>query len=1097
MSNSFSITRPDGVSSSTDLTYSVSDEEIKIYGRIEGYTSIEVGYESLTFTSVGAGADITINPDGTWVFPNSNEGLDLVQGSNTFVFSATDASGNGVKVSAVVVLPRDTLGNPPAPPTDIKAERSQDSVTLSWLHSDSNVKYYNIYASTTSGGGANGYVRVNAIPLDSISYGRSEERITQLSEISSDLLTIDADPLIVEIQSVQGETQTTTLGTTEIPENVSRLRINSTISSSSLETRVYFEHGRLNNLSSTPPTIPIGSFNTIPTRDPLYYVVTAVSFIEGQELESVFGVEVSGSPIDIKEANTGLPVTSDEELTEELLTSIFDADPDASVQAGSVIRDLFVDPLVSEVSRTRFVLDFTYRATNFISLLGIDDPLNSGGSIPVASSSYKQTLKDALFLDTDTQVQNLIDQAFQRLAQNLGVTRREGSKARGEVVFFTTSAPTFDLDIPQGLILSSGGVQFRTARSASILSSSASNYYNPLTKRYEVSVTIEAQDPSSSGNLTSGKITQGAPLGLRVTNTAPTFGGQDRESNRKMVSRALSYVSSVDNGTKAGYERLSRESAGVESYSVIGAGDPYMVRDEGLGGKVDIWVRGEVLNEVTDVYAPSYQAMRGAKFVPLYAEGAYAFQATTATGEDPLYSMIDRTGKFGLRNQTSGEFFDLTNATISEGKILTLDTTLSQPSYRFTDNILGDYRTDVTNKVILDRQPVRSVSSVVKADGVAISSYTLYKSEDPLRNGRSPSAQDYIVIDNDGSSKILDVTEEEITFNALYPESLSNRGVDITSVRVYNQTSLQDYSSQLTDSSPDYNIYTDENNLAYIQRTSSSTIGNTETVLVDYEHLENIVVSYSTNLVLSTLQAKIEQEKHMGADVLVKEISPAPVDVKALVYIEKGSNPANIDALVRSNLIIRIEAEGQGGRIYSSDLIKEIDSVVGVSHVSVPLSQVSLSPDTLILREKVLTTAPTVISEVVSSSHQVWSCDIPLKQIPATAGGDGARLFLNKEEFPLLNESQRQNAESWNYTSGSIVGVEGFKLNLNGVVQDIEGQTQRLLVSLPKGKHPSNYTIELNYRTGAAEGYVSSIVLNDFSYLTSGDFSFTYEETEG
>ena len=335
-----------------------------------------------------------------------------------------------------------------------------------------------------------------------------------------------------------------------------------------------------------------------------------------------------------------------------------------------------------------------------------------------------------------------------------------------------------------------------------------------------------------------------------------------------------------------------------------------MVRDEGLGGKVDIWVRGEVLNEVTDVYAPSYQAIRGAKFVPLYAEGAYVFQATTATDEVPLYSMIDRAGQFGLRNQTSGEFFDLTNATISEGKILTLDSTLSQPSYRLTDNILGDYRTDVTNKVILDRQPVRSVSAVTKADGTAVTSYSLYKSEDPLRNGQSPSAQDYVLIDNDGTSKILEISGEEVTFNGLYPEALSNRGVDVTSVRVYNQTSLQDYSSQLTSSSPDYNIYTDEDNLAYIQRTSSSTIGETETVLVDYEHLENIVISYSTNLVL-TLQAKIDEEKHMGADVLVKEISAAPVDVKALVYIEKGSNPANIDALVRSNLIIRIEAEGQ------------------------------------------------------------------------------------------------------------------------------------------------------------------------------------------
>ena len=193
----------------------------------------------------------------------------------------------------------------------------------------------------------------------------------------------------------------------------------------------------------------------------------------------MFSVEVSGSPIDIRDATAGLPVTSDEELTEEMLASIFDADPDASVQAGSAIRDLFVDPLVSEVSRTRFVLDFTYRATNFISLLGIDDPLNSGGSIPVASSSYKQTLKDALFLDTDTQVQNLIDQAFQRLAQNLGITRREGSKARGEVVFFTTSVPTFDLDIPQGLILSNGDVQFRTMRSASILSSLSEQLLQP------------------------------------------------------------------------------------------------------------------------------------------------------------------------------------------------------------------------------------------------------------------------------------------------------------------------------------------------------------------------------------------------------------------------------------------------------------------------------------------------------------------------------------------------------------------------------------------------------------------------------------------
>lgn len=1092
----FSITRPDGKSVSTDLTYSVTDEEIKIYGLIEGYIKIEATYESLSFTSEGAEADITINQDGSWVFPNTTEGLDLVQGANSFLFSATDAENNTSILRLIVVLPSDSTGQPPSPPTDIKAERGQDQVTLSWLHSDSGIKYYNIYASDTSGGGVNGYVRVNALPIDPTSFGQTKQRIDNLSTITSEIPTIEADPLNLEIQANQSDLETTVLGSTVIPENTKRIEIVSTISASSLETRVSFNHNRLNTLVSNPPTIPIGSFTVIPRSSPLYYVITAVNFNDSVELESVFSVEVSGSPIDLTASNLGLPSTSDEALTEELIATIFDADPDASVQAGSAIRDLFIDPIISEISRTRFVLDFCYRTTNFISLLGIDDPLSSGTSIPVSSSSYKQTLKDALFLDTDTQVQTLIDQAFERLAGNLGITRRSGVKARGEVVFYTVSAPTYDLDIPQGQIVSSGSIQFRTITSGTISSSNAANYYNPLTKRYETTLTIEAQDTGSQGNLTSGKITQGAPLGLRVTNTAPTFGGTDSETNGEVASRALSYVSSVDNGTKAGYERIARESAGVQSYSVIGAGDDFMVRDKGLGGKVDIWVRGEVLNEVTDIYAPSYQAVRGARFIPLYSEGSYVFQATTATNENPLYKMIDRESEFGLQNQTTGEYFDLTNSTITEGKILTLDSSLTQPTYRLTDNILGDYRTDVTNKVILKRQPVRSVSAITKADGTQISSYTFYKSEDPLQLGQSTKAQDYVVIDNDGGEKIIEVVQEEITFNALYPEALSNLGVDITSVKVYHQVSLTEYLSQLKSSSPDYNVYTGEDGAVYIQRTSSSSISNNQTVYVDYEHLENITISYNTNLVVSTLQETVDQEKHMGADVIVKEITPSPVDVKALVYLERGSNPATVDTLVRSNLIVRIESEGQGGRIYSSDLIKEIDSVVGVSHVEVPLLQLSLAEGTLVLRETVITTAPSVINSITSSSHQTWLCDVPLKHIPGFSGGDGAKLFLDSVEYPLLSASQRQSNSNWSSTLGSIVGKEGAYLNVDGNLQEIPNATQKLMLSLPLGKTPSQYKIEVNYRTGDGSGYVNSIVLNNFSYLTSGEFSITYEEVK-
>lgn len=1094
--SSFKITRPDGVSISTNLTYSVIEEEVKIYGLIEGYTKIEAFYESIGFTSEGSEADIDINQDGTWVFPNTTEGLDISQGSNSFTFIASDNSGNNTRLELIIVLANDDLAESPSSPTDIRVERGSDKVDVSWVHSDPNVSYYNLYASTSSGGGELGYVRVNALPIDVVSYGASKEKVSLISQISSDVNTIDEDPLIVELNLSQNDSSTTTIGSLEIPENVKRLRVESNVSSTELETRVSFSHNRSADLTSTPPTIPLGAFNILPRTEPLYYVVTSVNFIDGVERESVFSVEVPGLPIDIEASNLGLPTVSDEVLTNELIASIYEADPSASVHAGSAIRDLFVDPVVSEISRVRFMVDFSYRTTNFISLLGIDDPLNTGIPISVASSSYKQTLKEALFLDNDTQVQTLIDQCFERLASNLGIKRREGTKSRGEVTFYTSSTPTFDLEVSRGEIISSGSVSFRTVSSVIIPSDSSANYYNPLTKRYEVKVLVEALEVGSSGNLSSDKVTQGAPLGLRVTNNAPTFGGLDRETNRDLASRALSYISSVDNGTKAGYERIARESAGVESYSVIGAGHEYMIRDQGLGGKVDIWVRGEVLNEVTDIYAPSYKSVRGARFTPLYSEGSYVFLATTATNEDPLFAMIDREGRFGLRNQTTGEFFDLTNATITEGKVITLDSSLDQPTYRLTDIILGDYRTDISSQIVLDRQPVRSISSIATSSGVEITDYTFYKSEDPLLLGQSTKSSDYVVLDNSGEEKIIEVLGEEVTFNGLYPELLSNKGVDISSVRVYNSLNSLDFSNQLTSSSPDYNIYTESNGLTYIQRTSSSSIGSSDTVLVDYEHLENIVVSYTTNLVLTNLQSVVDEEKHMGADVIVKEITPSPVDVKALVYIDRGEDPSQVDSSIRSNLTIRIESEGQGGRVYPSDIIREIDSVVGVSHIEMPLLQLSLAEGTLVLREEVLTTVPILIPEISLSGHQVWICDIPLKHIPALNGGDGARLFLDGVEYPLLSRSQRQTISNWNETIGSIVGTEGMSLNIDGSLVSISNTSQKLVLSLPQGKIASDYKIEINYRVGDSTGYVNSIVLNDFSYLTSGDFSFTYEETD-
>lgn len=1088
MSYNLKIVKPDGVSTSDSTSYSTDKEEVFIHGLVEGYDQITVSFLNEVFTSVGQEADITISNEGTWVFPNTAEGIDLNQGSNSFFITANDSQNNNTTTLTLIIISSiDSSTTKPTPPINIKTERADDNVILSWVHTDSKVSSYNVYASAISGGG-NGYQQINKIPIDPISYGFKSEKVTSVADFSSDVKAIEEDPNILTIKALQNTTESS-IGTQEIAESVSRLRLTTNVSSIELETKVSFNHNRTNPNSAT--TIDIGEFTSLDENVPLYYVITSVKVVDNQSVESPFSVEVGTAPINLQLVNTTLPNVTDAQLTESMISAIYDADPTASVHAGSAIRDLFIDPVISEISRIRVLLDFCYKATNFVSLNDIDDPTGLGESIFVSNSSYKQLLKEAYFLDTDTQVQNLIDICFDRLASNLGIVRRSGQVARGEATFFSRSLPTFDLIVPIGQILSASGVRFRTLQEGVISVAEAPNFYNPITRRYEITLPIQADSAGISGNLTSGQITSGAPLGLSVVNNASTFGGSTRETNQELMTRAMTYISSVDVGTRAGYERITRESAGVLGYEVIDADSPYMLRDNDLGGKVDIWVRGEILSSVTDVYAPSYKSRKGSRFIPIHSEGAYKFQASDATTENPLFKMIDRSNTFGLKNQTNGEFFDLTGATISEGKILILDSSISQPTYRMTDIILGDYRTDVTNKIVLDRQPVRQVVSVRKADGTDLT-YTFYKTEDPLLQGQSSMAQDYIVIDNDGLEKVITITAEQHTLNELYTETLSNRGIDITTI-VVKDSNGNTFASPLTSATPDYVIEMN-GDLTLIKRTTSSTITSSQNVFVDYEYLENITVTYQTNLVVSNLQLEIDAQKHMGADVLIKEVSPVRVNVKGLVYLEQGASATSVDSIVKAALFNLITNTTLGGNLYPSDFIREIDSVQGVSYVSVPLTELSLSEGDQILREKVSPTIPVEISDFTSSSHKVWLMDVQLDHVPASSGGSNVRVFLNRKEIDTLTVGQRELATNWLGTKGSIVGLEKAYVSSAGVLTEIPNSARKLMLSLPLGETPSDYEIEVNYTCGDGTGVVSEIRLNTFSYFQVGDLSFTYEE---
>lgn len=1102
------IITPSGEALQGSATYTTGLSEIRVNGRAVGATTLSVSYGGTTYTSTDG--DVFLDVDGSFVFPNPNvyaDGFDLYTGVNTFQIVADKVSTGSPFGTVNIVLVEEVTGLA-QPPSGVKMERRTNAVDIIFNHTDTEVSYYNIYASEVSGGGSFGYLRVNLDPIDPDGFGERSETVTEIGAVSSDVSAQEADPLISEISFTQkNNTQdlvTDSLGELEIPEGTTRLRVSTRVSSISLSTKVRFLHSRTAGAEFSPRLILNGRLSSVPATNPIYYVVTSVKVVDGVERESRFSAEVAGKPIPVTPSNTSLPVVSREDLIRDMVTSIYLAQPDVSVQVGSVIRDVVIDPFVSEMERSRFLLDFAYRSSSFAGLLQIDDPQNTGSSITVEDSAYKRALRSGLFLNSDSAVQNLVDGAFEKLASNYGVSRKLGISATGEVQFYTNTRPTFTLSIPVGTTVSGAGVDFLTTREGTIPVDEVSRYYNPVTKRYSITLPISAKVAGTSGNVTSGKITKGAPLGFSVTNASPTFGGQNEESNLQLATRAMGVLSSLDVGTKAGYERVSREIAGVQASFIVGAGDRYMKRDGGLGGKVDVWVRGESLSTVSDVFAPSFNSSFGSTFIPVGSVGSFRFRSITATLENPIYEMINREFydpvadpnnllgvRFGLKNISQSKYFDLTGYVIEDYRTIRLSTDIDQPSYSISDTILGDWRTSASSKIVLSRQPVRQVFSALREDGVTSLGYTFNNSADPFLLGGSSLDSASIVLDNPGET-LLEISEESHVIVGFYEERLEKLGADPLSIEVKSLDGVV-YVGPYASQSSDYTILDDEKGQVSIQRNEGGTISDGETVLISYRYLENITVSYQTNLVISNAQQEVEAQKNITADVVVKEIRSAALSINATVVLDSGYDASSVNGLLQYNLANFITTDSIGGVIRPSEIIKEINNTDGVSHVRLPMTRMSFNGGTKILREEVLIGVGnyTRVDNLSNANVNVWKISSRLLNTPVDGGGENARVYLINEssgverELTLLDSMQRANSSSWTKDTAGIVGQLGF--------QAISDGDSKLLIGLALGDDPSEYRVEVSYEVEERVEVISEARLNNFSHFTTGEISFTFE----
>jgi hypothetical protein len=1093
--------------------------------------------------------------DGNWTVPNpaaEPDGLALLSGDNLVRLRTIRNSGSvSAEASATIRLVSvSDVGAVAGVPTNIGVDQENSSVTLkAETTATEGFRGMNFWASVSPGGGATGYTRIN---VEGVSAGVVVQEVSSFAslDVTPDIVVDGegdpvADPMFYRIIGRQedgdeGVLQTDVDQIFEIPEEARELGLVMSLSTVREATVYKFEHNRAGTPSSTPSTVQVGEFASLLPNTPLYYVVTAVYWDENQnlEFESSYSEEVVGHPTAVTTALTSLDPVSRQDIVQQFVQAVFRSNPQIKVEAGSVLRDTVIDPFSSEAERLRFVLDFFHRARTPALLLQIDDPGGTGTSIPVQSSPYKQGLQAAFYLSSPTEVQNLINTAFEAYASNFGKPRLGGVAAAGEVTFFTTTRPKGTINIPLGTTVSGGGTQFTTTRASAISFASLASYYDPVSGRYRVTVPVKASVVGSSGNLGRGQVsTLVSPLkgSLSVVNAASMGGGDNAESNLDLTVRVRNALASVDSGTARGYLRIAAGVPGVIKANVVSAGDELMFRDldeNGVhrGGKVDIWVQGSNMATRTDSFAFSFEIGRDIQFEILGDPAEYRFRALDANlseGSPILEVLADTDAGYGFRNASTGEEFDLAGVVITAYDTIQLDTDIPQPVVSLSDVLLGSYRRRAGNLFVFPRQPVDSVTDVAGtlSGTLPASAYLLSHPDAPLGTGRSALAGDYLQIsgytDDSGaqvpSGDTITVTDEEHVLVGGYEEFLENLGANYLTLVVKSEDGLTTYKGPDDPSGdPDYTVNLGTQTTALsITRTATGDIASGSTVLTSYDHDENFTVTYTTNLIVSLTQDALDENKHVTADVIAKNSIPIPLDIAATVVLIKGRSRSTVDKAVRTNLANFFSNLRLGDPARQSDLIRVLENTEGVSYVVVPLTKMTPSPGATIVREAVSTdTASESTLAVALSTNRtsVYLLNNGLEFATVDGGGgDGAfkAVFIDDVAMALLPGSSSLASLGATTNRAYIVGsggasIEGISddntLEAAGyttatakVARRKELTANHILVSLAVGSSPESSEVTGTYIT-AEETTAKNVDPGAAQYVSAGTYSLTYDE---
>lgn len=1136
----------DGSGTTQSLAFTTNQDFVVITGLVNTNTvAMQVSINGAPFTS-----DATlVELDGPgFTFPNPAsypDGFPLEFGVSAFQFRAIDILGSVSATSSITVTRVDsTAATESFIPSGIQVRRNRNSVSILVAKAQTAVSStgedisgvdfqgFNVYASTAPAG-TTGYFRIN------------EDPITEQSSVFNEtLLSLDSSQVVftptgvntrVRITQEDAFGNETGLVLDRLTNTIGisgEMKFTQSLQSRSLQEFYSFTHIR----QGGPGILNSDQFVDVADTDPLYYVATAVYFDQATntQFETPYSQEILGTPLVIDTGIRDLPGRTQLQVVLDFVTAIQRVNQEVTLIPGSTTRDISIDPFSSEAERVWFIVDFVHRSMSFLTLLQIDDANGDGVSDPVAGTAYKQALKAALGFQADTAVQTLIDTQFDKLAGNFQRTRLPGRPGVGQVVFYTVTRPTRDITIGSGTIVSSdadpanglAAARFVIGGTFVLPAVSASAFFNFDTQRYEVTADVVAQTAGSSGNRAAGTIKNVVtPVGgLQVTNVEATVFGTDQESNTDLAVRSQLAFVSVDTGTEGGYAATAASQVGIIKSKIVKSGDDLMMRDydevrhKHIGGKVDIWVQGLRERTISERFAFTFQVARDIRCQIVNATSLiFRVLDSRVTPDTPIVEILDNPSQgLGVRNATAGQNYDLTGVTIIDYETFQINTAIAQPTTAIDDVVIADYRFRAINRFTFTFQPVRRVTSVSGEVSGALDpvlGFQLYKTDDPLIEGESTIAKNNLVINQVGgvpSGAVITINDERHTMIGFFEEPLQNIGVNTATLRVFNVARTIEYDGPGTPD-PDFEIIEGTPTTpAKILRTASSNILSGQIVSLDYDHDENFTVTYVINDLLQQLQAKVNAQRHITADVLVKQAILNSVVIETTIQLKAGATKDTTDPAVRSNVSRELNQKIIGQGSAQSDIISAIDSTTGVDFEVLPLAQMGYADGSLKLREVVIGSSARV-SSLDIGGNQVFILVDPLK-FPTTDGGglvtEHKGVFQDDEPLTLssLVSNVGQNANQayimgsegtiiTGYSDDATLIAAGFTTPAGIAAERLQRTANHVLVSLSGAGSPpdapENHAYNVSYVVRGDKG-PHDITASQVEFIDLGDFTLTF-----